>query len=50
MPQTKPSECLRKRGKSNPPLHTASEWPDVVSRMHVNMQRMGVTPPTEDAR
>jgi len=42
--------CSQCHALPDPALHTASEWPDVVSRMHVNMQRMGVTPPESDAR
>lgn len=40
--------CSQCHALPDPALHTAKEWPDVVSRMHVNMQRMGVTPPEDD--
>ena len=42
--------CSQCHGLPDPAQHTAAEWPGVVDRMHVNMQRMGVRPPEDDAR
>ncbi len=42
--------CSQCHALPDPALHTAAEWPDVVSRMHTNMQRMAVPPPNDDAR
>lgn len=42
--------CSQCHALPDPALHTAEEWPDVVSRMHVNMQRMGVAPPEAQER
>jgi cytochrome c5 len=42
--------CSQCHALPDPALHTAAEWPAVVSRMHVNMQRMGVRPPEDQAR
>lgn len=42
--------CSQCHALPDPALHTAEEWPDVVSRMHLNMQRMGVTSPEPQER
>lgn len=42
--------CSQCHALPDPAQHTAAEWPEVVSRMHVNMRRMGVAPPEEDDR